>query len=145
MIVTKAWFNNQPIAVIIDTGSWLSVGNSAMLRLAKRTPRSYGPVAITSVTGRTFTANVVAISDVKIGSIRFDNFGLVFADPPYGKGLGEMALRSALKGGWLLPGALCVVEEASSAHFAPGEGFSVVDERGYGDTVIRFIEATGAR
>lgn len=82
LIVTKAWFNNQPIAVIIDTGSWLSVGNSAMLRLAKRTPRSYGPVAITSVTGRTFTANVVAISDVKIGSIRFDNFGLVFADVP---------------------------------------------------------------
>lgn len=82
LIVTKAWFNNQPIAVIIDTGSWLSVGNSAMLRLAKRTPRSYGPVAITSVTGRKFTANVVAISDVKIGSIRFDNFGLVFADVP---------------------------------------------------------------
>ena len=56
-----------------------------------------------------------------------------------------MALRSALRGGWLLPGALCVVEEAASAHFDPGEGFSVLDERGYGDTVIRFIEVAGAR
>ncbi|TIU91581.1 MAG: 16S rRNA (guanine(966)-N(2))-methyltransferase RsmD, partial [Mesorhizobium sp.] len=37
-------------------------------------------------------------------------------------------------------GALCVVEEAASAPFEPGAGFSVVDERGYGDTVIRFIE-----
>ena len=72
-------------------------------------------------------------------------FGLMFADPPYGKGLGETALRSALRGGWLLPGALCVVEESASAHFDPGEGFSVLDERGYGDTVIRFIEAAGAR
>ena len=68
-------------------------------------------------------------------------FGLVFADPPYGKGLGEVALRSALRGGWLLPGALCVVEEAASAPFEVGPEFSVVDERNYGETVIRFIEA----
>ncbi len=68
-------------------------------------------------------------------------FGLVFADPPYGKGLGERALRSARDGGWLSPGALCVVEEAAAAAFDPGEGFSVVDERDYGDTTIRFIES----
>jgi 16S rRNA (guanine966-N2)-methyltransferase len=68
-------------------------------------------------------------------------FGLIFADPPYGKGLGERALRSAKAGGWLLPGALCVVEEAASAPFEVGPEFSVVDERNYGETVIRFIEA----
>ena len=68
-------------------------------------------------------------------------FGLVFADPPYGKGLGERALRSAREGGWLAPGALCVVEEAASASFEPGEGFSVIDQRSYGDTVIRFVES----
>ena len=50
-------------------------------------------------------------------------FGLVFADPPYGKGLGERALRSARAGGWLLPGALCVVEEAAAAPFEAGPGF----------------------
>ncbi|QDB99409.1 16S rRNA (guanine(966)-N(2))-methyltransferase RsmD [Mesorhizobium sp. 8] len=68
-------------------------------------------------------------------------FGLVFADPPYGKGLGERALRSAADGGWLAPGALCVVEEAATAPFEPGTGFAIIDERGYGETVIRFIEA----
>lgn len=68
-------------------------------------------------------------------------FGLLFADPPYGKGLGEQALQSARAGGWLLPGALCVVEETAAAPFQPGEGFSVLDERNYGETVIRFIEA----
>ena len=67
-------------------------------------------------------------------------FGLIFADPPYGKGLGERALRSAKDGGWLQPGALCVVEEAAAAPFEPGAGFAVVDERNYGDTVVRFIE-----
>ncbi len=69
-------------------------------------------------------------------------FDLVFADPPYGKGLGERALRSARTGGWLRPGALCVVEEAASAPFEVGPGFSIIDERGYGETVIRFVEAT---
>ncbi|MCG7503954.1 16S rRNA (guanine(966)-N(2))-methyltransferase RsmD [Mesorhizobium retamae] len=68
-------------------------------------------------------------------------FGLLFADPPYGKGLGEQALRSARAGGWLVPGALCVVEEAAGAPFQLDEGFSVIDERNYGETVIRFIGA----
>ena len=48
--------------------------------------------------------------------------------------------RRWLAGGWLAPGALCVVEETASVPFQPGPGFSVVDERNYGETVIRFIE-----
>lgn len=69
-------------------------------------------------------------------------FDLLFADPPYGKGLGERALQSARKGGWIGPGSLCVVEEAAETPFVPGDGFDIVDERAYGDTVIRFIEVT---
>lgn len=68
-------------------------------------------------------------------------FGLVFADPPYGKGLGERALQSARAGGWLAPRALCVVEETEAVAFEPGPGFSIIDERSYGETVIRFVEA----
>ena len=68
-------------------------------------------------------------------------FDLVFADPPYGKGLGERALESARTGGWLAPGALCVVEESAAAGFSPGPDFTIADERSYGETVIRFIEA----
>jgi 16S rRNA (guanine966-N2)-methyltransferase len=68
-------------------------------------------------------------------------FDLVFADPPYGKGLGELALVAARDGGWLKPGALCVVEETAAAPFGAVEGFTVVDERHYGDTIVRFIEA----
>lgn len=68
-------------------------------------------------------------------------FGLIFADPPYGKGFGERALQAARLGGWLLPGALCLVEEAVTAAFDPGPGFRIVDERNYGETAIRFVEA----
>ena len=67
-------------------------------------------------------------------------FDLMFADPPYGKGLAEKALQSALTGGWLKPNALCVVEESADWPFQPGDAFSVVDERAYGATIVRFVE-----
>jgi len=69
-------------------------------------------------------------------------FGLLFADPPYGKGFGEQALQSALQGGWLIPGALCVVEETASVGFDAGPGFTSIDERGYGETTIRLFECS---
>ena len=65
-------------------------------------------------------------------------FTLLFADPPYSKGLGEKALSSALAGGWLKPGALCIVEEDAKAAF-DRSGFELVDERNWGNTVIRFL------
>jgi 16S rRNA (guanine966-N2)-methyltransferase len=91
------------------------------------------------LTGRTkiFRRDATALGDA--GTLM--PFGLVFADPPYGKGLGERALRSALAGGWLTPGALCIVEEKASTPFEPGPGFVTLDERGYGETVIRFMQA----
>jgi predicted aspartyl protease len=82
LIVTKARFNGEPIAVIIDTGSWVSVGNSAMRALAKKAPRLLGPITVRSVTGRTFAADYVSVSDLNVGGVRFDNVGLAFADVP---------------------------------------------------------------
>jgi len=92
------------------------------------------------LTGRTRVFRRDATSLGPAGTVQ--PFDLLFADPPYGKGLGERALASARAGGWLVPGALCVVEEAAAAPFAPGEGFSVVDERSYGETVLRFLAAS---
>lgn len=66
-------------------------------------------------------------------------FQLLFADPPYGKRLGERALQSALDGGFLRPGALCIVEESAAAPFTPGDGFILLHEREYGGSVIRFM------
>jgi 16S rRNA (guanine966-N2)-methyltransferase len=70
-------------------------------------------------------------------------FDLVFADPPYGQGLGERARASARAGGWLGPGALIVLEEAASAAVAPVPGLGVTDARRVGDTQIVFLQATG--
>lgn len=66
-------------------------------------------------------------------------FTLVFADPPYGKGLGQAAYESAANGGWLATGALCILEEAASSAFNLPQGFALEDERRYGETCIRFM------
>jgi 16S rRNA (guanine966-N2)-methyltransferase len=68
-------------------------------------------------------------------------FSLVFLDPPYGMGLAEKALVSARDGGWLAPGALIVVEEATDAAFMAPAGFEEVERRRYDDTEVVFLRA----
>lgn len=67
-------------------------------------------------------------------------FSLVFADPPYGKGLGEQALAAALAGGWLAADALCVLEERRSVEITDIEGLEIIDRRGIGDSQIVFLK-----
>ena len=79
----------------------------------------------------------------KLGAISgLEPFGMLFCDPPYGKGLAEKALASAHAGGWILPSALVIVEEAEEAGFTWPDGFSAVDERDYGKTRVYFAEMT---
>ena len=71
-----------------------------------------------------------------------DRFDLVFLDPPYGKGLGERALLSALAQGWLAPGAWGLWEEG--APLPPPEGFTQIDQRRYGETWVTLLQAPEA-
>jgi 16S rRNA (guanine966-N2)-methyltransferase len=66
-------------------------------------------------------------------------FGVVFADPPYRKALGERALASALAGGWLAPGAIVVLEEAADVTFAPVAGLTTAEIRAVGDSQVAFL------
>lgn len=64
---------------------------------------------------------------------------LVFLDPPYGKGLGQAALSAARATGWIAPNALILWEEATP--MPSPDGFTPVEHRRYGDTVITFMSA----
>jgi 16S rRNA (guanine966-N2)-methyltransferase len=68
-----------------------------------------------------------------------DPFSVVFADPPYRKGLGEKALHSAAENGWLAPDALIVLEEAADAALSLSAEFEQFDTRNYGDTIVRLF------
>jgi 16S rRNA (guanine966-N2)-methyltransferase len=65
-------------------------------------------------------------------------FGLVFLDPPYGKGLARRALAAAASGGWLAPGAVVVVEERKGEPVALHSQFAELDRRSWGDTQVLF-------
>jgi 16S rRNA (guanine966-N2)-methyltransferase len=81
---------------------------------------------------------------VKLGAAHpLAPFSLAFLDPPYARSLAEQALASARAGGWLIPGALAVVEEAASAAFAAPEGFEELERRHYDDTALMVLRHRG--
>jgi 16S rRNA (guanine966-N2)-methyltransferase len=73
----------------------------------------------------------------RLGPNRGPGYDLVFLDPPYAMGLGEVALASARDGGWLAPSALVIWEE--SAPPVPPEGLRMLDQRKYGDTLVTLL------
>ncbi|MDP4033112.1 MAG: 16S rRNA (guanine(966)-N(2))-methyltransferase RsmD [Pseudorhodobacter sp.] len=66
-------------------------------------------------------------------------FSLIFLDPPYGKALGEAALAACIAQNWLAPGAIVVWEESAPPTIPPG--FTRLDQRKYGDTLITILRA----
>jgi 16S rRNA (guanine966-N2)-methyltransferase len=79
-------------------------------------------------------ARVLARDATRLGANAEAGFDLVFLDPPYGRGLGEAALRAAKAGGWLAPRALVDWEEGVDPElpdFLPRS-----DSRRYGGTTV---------
>lgn len=77
-----------------------------------------------------------------LGINRGAPYSLVFLDPPYGAGLGEAALASAMAGGWLAPGATIVWEEGAPPAIPPG--FTLLDQRRHGRAVVTILEKAPA-
>ncbi len=70
-------------------------------------------------------------------------FDMAFLDPPYGKGLGEKALAALAAGGWLVPDALCVLEERKGVTIDVPDRYEAIDQREWGDTqavLLRFVQ-----
>jgi 16S rRNA (guanine966-N2)-methyltransferase len=65
---------------------------------------------------------------------------IVFIDPPYRSGLAIPALNTALKGGWLAPEGVAVVEQAWKEPVTIPEGWQQIDDRKYGNTRILLLE-----
>lgn len=63
----------------------------------------------------------------------------LFADPPYGQGLGEAGILAAHQGGWLVPGALVVLEEKADATLKVDPVFKPLEQRIFGDTRVDFF------
>ena len=69
---------------------------------------------------------------------RIEPYDFLFADPPYGKGLGDRALASAHEGGWLKPGALVILEERADVNPELAACYTPLEARDFGDTRMHF-------
>ena len=66
-------------------------------------------------------------------------FDLAVIDPPYGRGLGERALAALGGGGWLKPGAVCLLERGPGEPALAVGGFTLLDQRTYGVAEVSFL------
>lgn len=80
LIVTDASWRGTRIAVVIDTGSSMTIGNPALLRMMAARARPIGPTSAVSVTGLTLNAQAFLVNDLAIGGITFANVPVAIAD-----------------------------------------------------------------
>lgn len=84
-----------------------------------------------------------ALRRLKARGVRF---GLVFLDPPYGRGMAAESAAALGRAGILEPGATVVVEEASRTPDAIfPEGWETVADRRYGDTRVMIFAVSPLR
>jgi 16S rRNA (guanine966-N2)-methyltransferase len=69
-------------------------------------------------------------------------FALAFLDAPYRKRLTERALASLATGGWLAPSALVIAETAADETIEISSGYTLLDERSYGETAVHIYSAS---
>ena len=95
-------------------------------------------IALCRVTGQSRVLNRDAR---KIGPNPGDPKNLIFMDPPYGRILGEAALKSAIAGNWIAKGALIIWEENTAIECPPGA--TQTEARRYGDTTVSILRWNG--
>jgi 16S rRNA (guanine966-N2)-methyltransferase len=66
-------------------------------------------------------------------------FDLALLDPPYGKGLGALALTSLAEGGWLEADAICALEQGADESEPTVAGFATIDARRYGAAKLHVL------
>ncbi|WP_380787926.1 aspartyl protease family protein [Sphingomonas sp. R86521] len=80
LIVTDAHWRNTRIAVVIDTGSPVTIGNAALRTAIGKRARAIGPISVISATGETLVADGHAVDDVTLGGIGFSDVPIAFAE-----------------------------------------------------------------
>jgi predicted aspartyl protease len=84
LILTQVNIDGAFTYAVIDTGSELTLANSAMLSKISRGRRRppLRTVTLTSVTGESFEARVATLPDLRIGGIVMKNVTVAFTDAP---------------------------------------------------------------
>lgn len=80
LIVTDAYYGATRIQVVLDTGSQVTMGNSALRKRIGRRAGKTEPIQLTSVTGGKTHADYALVPDVRVGDVSFGSLPIAFAD-----------------------------------------------------------------
>lgn len=93
MIITDATVDGVRTAVVIDTGSWHSIGNDALRRRLRN--RNGETVTAQDVTGAELKSNLAVVDALRIGDMGLSGVPVGFSDSPAFAALG-LAAKPAL-------------------------------------------------
>jgi len=80
LIVTDAYYGSTRIQVVLDTGSQVTMGNSALRKRVGRNALKAQRIQLTSVTGAQTSADYTKVPDILVGKVRFGEMPVAFAD-----------------------------------------------------------------
>lgn len=85
LILAKVSADRHKLEAVIDTGSEITIGNTALRdKLLRRGSSRFHQVAVTGVTGTTSTLEIARIDRLQIGSVVLQDVPIAFADiPPF--------------------------------------------------------------
>ncbi|MFZ4687658.1 MAG: aspartyl protease family protein [Polymorphobacter sp.] len=83
LILTQVSVDGARSYAVIDTGAEISIGNRAMLaKLQTRRSAPLQKIALVSVTGENFIADLAVLPELRIGGIVLQNVQVAFTDAP---------------------------------------------------------------
>ncbi len=84
LILTQLGTGIGRVLAVIDTGSEVTTGNSALRArvFAGRRSPTVTPITMVSVTGQTFTADLIIMPELRLGGLTLHNVPVAFADVP---------------------------------------------------------------
>ncbi len=86
LVVTEANVSGVRVRVIIDTGSAVTMGNSALQKAVMRRGKKGIPITLTGVTGESVTVNYTVLNTIKLGTMTINDMPIAYAAsdaPPF--------------------------------------------------------------
>jgi hypothetical protein len=82
LILSKAYAENIPLTLVVDTGAQISIGNMQLREKLSRGGRvkRNAQVELQSVTGEKIMGEYTIVREIEVGGIKLKNMPIVFAD-----------------------------------------------------------------
>ncbi len=83
LILTQAKAGGRPVDAVVDTGSEITIGNTALRdRLIRGGRDKFTTIAVTGVTGVTLNLQLATVSEIRLGPVILRDVPIAFAEAP---------------------------------------------------------------